>query len=124
MIENKLSITATTIDAISTPSITPTVENLGCDNFEAKKEMTNESENYGSNDRNKHYEVHEVIGNTFAPIHSSSSQHNLHDGTIELKRPVPRTLDLESRQREMKRTLNNDEEVCPAKIRKKADPII
>lgn len=128
MIENKLSITTTIIDAIPTPSITPSVENLGCDNFEATKEMINEAANYGSNDRNKDYEVNEVTGNTFAPIqiHSSSSQHNLPDGIMELKRPVPRSLGLESRKRDLKRTLNNDGEVCPVcpvKIQKKEDLI-
>ena len=78
--------------------------------------------------RNKDYEVNEVTGNTFAPIqiHSSSSQHNLPDGIMEVKRPVPRSLGLESRKRDLKRTLNNDGEVCPVypvKIQKKADLI-
>jgi len=113
MIENKLTIKA--IPAIPTPSITPTAEILGtsCSDYGDSEQNSNIEDEITCSVPNKRCRN---IGYTFAPIHSSSSQHSLDQ--LELKRPVPRTLELQSNCGEKKRFGDDIECNSSAKCRK------
>ena len=110
IIDNKL-----TIKDIPTPSITPTAELLGtsCNDYGGGDQSSNMKDEITCSIPNKHCRN---IGYTFAPIHCSSSQHSLDQ--LELKRPVPRTLESLSNCGEKKRIGEDIECNSSAKYRK------